>query len=231
MTTFLLIHGAWHGGWCWDRVVPLLTGAGHTCLTPDLPLENGRATFEDYADTAIASLPPSAEDLVLVGHSLGGMVFPLVAERLEQAGRPARAGVFVCGVVPHLGGLPWEDAPTMGEDVYDVDRSPDGTLTWTSLTAATRAFNADCTAADAAWAFSRLRPFNNSSLWDRPYPLEVWPNLSYRAVTGVDDPAITVDYQRATLSARLGVTPVELPGGHSPFLSRPADLADLLQQF
>ena len=44
MATFLLIHGAWHGAWCWDRVVPLLRAAGHDVVAPDLPAHGADAT-------------------------------------------------------------------------------------------------------------------------------------------------------------------------------------------
>lgn len=222
MTTFVLVHGAWHGAWCWDRLVPELAARGHGSIVMDLPLEDGTATFVDYADVVTAAAASAPDDCVLVGHSLGGMVVPLVA-----ALRPSAAMVFLCGVVPNPGGQPWEDLPDMGPD-YGAVRADDGTLTFESAEPAIAAFFPDCSPEDADWAFAHLRPFNNSSLWDRPYPLAVLPDTPAYGITCVDDRAILPDYQRAALKARFGISPVELPGGHSPFLSRPADLANVL---
>ncbi|WP_371502559.1 alpha/beta fold hydrolase [Kitasatospora sp. NBC_00374] len=77
MTTFVLVHGAWHGpwAWAWDRIVPLLHAAGARTLTPDLgaPGDHG---LHDHAEAVIATLDTlQAEDgLVLVGHSYAGLV-------------------------------------------------------------------------------------------------------------------------------------------------------------
>src|SRR5690242_17823573 len=108
MATFVLVHGAWHGGWCWDRLVPELAAAGHQSVVMDLPIEDPSATFEDYAsvvvDAAAGAGAGSGSDVVVVGHSLGSMVIPLVAAR-----RPVSALVFLCGVIPKFGGSPWDD--------------------------------------------------------------------------------------------------------------------------
>jgi pimeloyl-ACP methyl ester carboxylesterase len=79
VSTFILVHGAWHGGWCWQGLVPQLEARGHRSVVMDLPVEDGDATFEDYAEAVLASYPANLEDGVLVGHSLGAMVLPLVA--------------------------------------------------------------------------------------------------------------------------------------------------------
>ena len=49
MSTFVLVHGAWHGAWCWERFVPELEIRGHTAIAMNLPVEDGAATFDDYA--------------------------------------------------------------------------------------------------------------------------------------------------------------------------------------
>ena len=80
MATFGLVHGAWHGAWCWDLLVPELELRGHAAIAMDLPCEDREATFFDYADTVTAALGDSS-DVVLVGHSLAGMTIPLVGLR------------------------------------------------------------------------------------------------------------------------------------------------------
>ncbi|MER5383001.1 alpha/beta hydrolase [Streptomyces sp. NPDC002688] len=75
MTTFVLVHGAWHGPWAWDRTVPLLHAAGARTLTPDLSTV-GDHGLHDHAGTVVAALDTVREDgdLVLVGHSYAGLV-------------------------------------------------------------------------------------------------------------------------------------------------------------
>ena len=79
MSTFIFVHGAWHGAWCWSRLVPEMEARGHRSIVMDLPVDDGGATFSDYADVVLSSYPADLDDAVLAGHSLGAMVLPLVA--------------------------------------------------------------------------------------------------------------------------------------------------------
>ena len=89
MTTIVLIHGGWHGGWCWKKVAPLLRAAGHEVYTPTLTGLGDRAhllgpavTLDTHVQDIVGML--EYEDLrgaVLVSHSYGGMVMTAVAER------------------------------------------------------------------------------------------------------------------------------------------------------
>jgi pimeloyl-ACP methyl ester carboxylesterase len=93
MTTFVLIHGAWHGAWCWRRVTRLLTARGHEVFTPTLTGVGERShlrTPEIDVDTHITDVVnlikwERLEDVVLVGHSYGGMVASGVTEQVEKA--------------------------------------------------------------------------------------------------------------------------------------------------
>jgi pimeloyl-ACP methyl ester carboxylesterase len=190
----------------------------------DLPVDDGDAAFEDYADAVLGSYPADLEDAVLVGHSLGAMVLPLVA-----TSRPASLLVFLCGVIPNIEGKPWDGAPPMSRpEAYETETLDDGSSVFRTLESARLSFYADCDPQDAAWAFERLRPQNSRSLWDRPYPLTQLPDTPRVAIAGVDDAAITIEFSRAVTRPRLGVDPIEIPGAHSPFLARPRELASLL---
>jgi pimeloyl-ACP methyl ester carboxylesterase len=85
----------------------------------------------------------------------------------------------------------------------------------------------DCTQADARWAFERLRPQATA-----PYrvacPLDALPSVRSRYVVCAEDRIVDPGRGRRAAAERLGVEPVELPGSHSPYLSRPAAVADLL---
>lgn len=92
MVTFLLVHGAWHGGWCWKKVVPLLREAGHDVLAPSLTglgdrahLLNPTIDLATHVEDVVRVL--ECEDLhgvVLVGHSSGGVVITAVADRASE---------------------------------------------------------------------------------------------------------------------------------------------------
>jgi pimeloyl-ACP methyl ester carboxylesterase len=197
---------------------------GQRSVVMDLPVDDGDATFEDYSDAVLGSYPADLEDAVLVGHSLGAMVVPLVA-----TSRPASLLVFLCGVIPNIEGKPWDGAPPMSRpETYQTETLDDGSSVFRTLESARLSFYADCDPQDAAWAFERLRPQNSRSLWDRPYPLTQLPDTPRVAIAGVDDAAITIEFSRAVTRPRLGVDPIEIPGAHSPFLARPRELASLL---
>ena len=93
MATFVLVHGAWHGAWCWRRVARLLARAGHEVFTPTLTGLAERSHLLTPAidlDTHIFDVVnemkwQNLSDVVLVGHSYGGMVISGVAEKMERA--------------------------------------------------------------------------------------------------------------------------------------------------
>jgi len=97
MATFALVHGAWHGAWCWEKLTPLLRQAGHDVVAPDLPIDDNTASFDTYADVACAAVDECSDDLILVGHSYGGLLARLFAER-----HPEKVGGLVL-VDPVLG--------------------------------------------------------------------------------------------------------------------------------
>lgn len=90
MSTFVLVHGAWAGGWIWDKVVPLLKEAGHEVVAPDLPghgedrIPISEVSMQGYADCVREVLDAQSGQVVLVGHSLGGAVISQAAEQRPE---------------------------------------------------------------------------------------------------------------------------------------------------
>jgi esterase/lipase len=72
VTTFGLVRGAWHGAWCWEKLTPFLKHAGHAVVAPDLPIDDGSADFDTYADAMCSALQDCEDKVVVVGHSMGG---------------------------------------------------------------------------------------------------------------------------------------------------------------
>ena len=222
----VLVHGAYLGAWCWDFLTPELARLGHRVITVDLPISDPTLGASAYARVIEDALDPDTEP-ILVGHSMAGLVIPLVA-----AHRPIKRLVFLAAMLPspgksakdqrsveHIdGGLPpvhaqWTD---LGDDVWMV-----GPKTATEL------FFQDAPAALARWASQRLRPQSYRVLTEVT-PLTVWPDVECRAIVCRDDRTINPVWVRSSARQRLGVEAIEIGGGHSPFLTRPAELARLL---
>ena len=98
MTTYILVHGAWHGAWCWHRIVARLRQASHQVIAPDL-LSLGRdftptrsVTLASWTQQIVALVQAAPEPVVLVGHSRGGIVLSEVAEHIPER---IRALVYV----------------------------------------------------------------------------------------------------------------------------------------
>ena len=106
MSTYVLIHGAWHGGWCWTHVTPLLEDHGHTVLTPDLPGHGSEdfsladITLQSYVDAVCEIVDSQPEPVILVGHSMGGMVIAQVAEARPHQ---IRTLVYLAAFLPRDG--------------------------------------------------------------------------------------------------------------------------------
>jgi len=219
VTTYALVHGGWHGGWCWQLVQAELESRGHRSVAPDLPITDPRAGAEAYAAAVLAALP--AEEVVLVAHSLGGLVAPLVA-----AAAPVRKVVYLAAMLPEPGRSVDERARA-GERMTrrGIGRgqtaNDDGSTSFRP-DAALELLYPDSPTKRAAWAVARLRP-QHWTVTAEPSPVPAVVAAPATYVLCSEDRIIDADWARAAVPDL-----VELPGDHSPFLSRPAELADLL---
>jgi pimeloyl-ACP methyl ester carboxylesterase len=229
LTTFALVHGAWHGSWCWERVTPLLEERGHRVVAVDLPSDDVRATFETYADVVVTALDGVGADVVVVGHSLAGQTIPLVADR-----RPVHKLIYLCALVA-TPGLSFAEQLTLEPDTLlpeyrsGLQLDEEGRSVWVDELVARRALYADCSAADAEAAFERLRP-QAAAPQTEPCPLRDYPPVAATYVVCFEDRIVNPDRGRNVARDRLRAELVELPGSHSPFMSRPRDLAELLHR-
>jgi pimeloyl-ACP methyl ester carboxylesterase len=225
VTTFVLVHGAWHGSWAWDDLNPHLVDRGHTVVAVDLPLADPDARFEDYANVILRATE-GHDDVVLVGHSLGGMSITYAGLK-----RDVRALVYLCPVVPDVVGVTRDGEPPQSEDgAYDsLVRRPDGSHSWPSLEAAASAMYAACPPEKAAAAFARLRP-QQTNIWNELEPLPRWPDSRKELVFCTEDRMFTREWEQYVAKRWLGCEPVELPGDHSPMIGIPAELAQVLEE-
>jgi hypothetical protein len=229
MSTFALVHGAWHGAWCWERLTPELEALGHRVITMDLPCDKSSASFDDYADVVCAALGDCpGEDLTLVGHSLAGNTIPLVA-----AQRPVHRLVYLCALIP-IPGQSLLQQMTDDSEMLNPDyakglgeKDSQGCRSWIDEGLARVHMFGDCGEATAAFAFAHLRPqstYPYRVVWSLP----ALPVVDSTYVLCAEDGVVNPDWARRAANERLQVDTVELAGSHSPFLSRPRDLAELL---
>ncbi|HVT76115.1 MAG TPA: alpha/beta fold hydrolase [Acidimicrobiales bacterium] len=225
MATFVLVHGACHGPWCWEPLTPLLTERGHAVVAPELPCDDPSAGLMTYVKVVEGAIDPSADDLVLVGHSLGGLTVPAVASR-----RDVRAVVFLAGIV----GMPGKSLADLAEidadrdaplKDGDIEMQENGTFIF-SEQCARRALYHDCAPDVADAAIAQLRP--QRSLWADVSPDAVWPQTRFASIVSAHDRIVNPDWSQRIARERLGCEPIMMESGHSPMLSHPETLADIL---
>ncbi|MGH3028508.1 MAG: alpha/beta fold hydrolase, partial [Gaiellaceae bacterium] len=121
MATFALIHGGGGSAWDWHLVVPELRELGHDPVAVDLPCEDESAGWREYAD-AVVDAVGERQDVIVVGHSLGGFTAPLVTARVPVSGL-----VLVAAMVPRPGetGSEWWSASGYEAAVKGTDMPDD----------------------------------------------------------------------------------------------------------
>jgi alpha-beta hydrolase superfamily lysophospholipase len=227
---FVLVHGAWHAGACWQPLVDVLEARGERVVAPDLPSDDPGAGLEEYAAAVVDAAAGFDEPVVVVGHSLAGLTIPLIPER-----RPVAGLVFVAAILPAPGRPVGE---VLGEDAFSPgfpeltaahqSTEADGGSRW-DREGAIAAFYHDVPEhlldrAVAALRAQRWGPVQGD------WPLEAYPDVPLRYVACSDDRIMDPDWQIRMARERLGVTADVLDCAHSPMLACPVELADLLQK-
>lgn len=231
MSTFVLIHGAWHGGWCWEKLVPLLESRGHRVLAPDLPghgadrTPTASVTLDLYAARVCDVIAAEPEPVVLVGHSMGGVVISAAAERIPERIRTlVYLAAFLVGEGESL--LAAAGADTGSALTGNLVPSADGASVTVKPEVVVPAFYAECTPADAERARARLVP-QSAAPFTTPVP---WTaaragRVPRAYIACLRDRAISPALQQRMYEARPCKTVLTLDTDHSPFYSTPDALA------
>lgn len=211
MSRFILIHGAWHGGWCWEKVVPLLQQAGYRVETPDLPGSGSDTTpleevsLEAYTQRNCQVIDAQEEPVILVGHSLGGLAITQAAEprseRIERLIYLAAAlppnGESLLSLAARLGAPPSLPPYLLVDAENQSCRLKEEALP--ELYAA-------CTDTDISSIRTRLRP-QAMNLYATPLAVTThrYGTLPKTSITCLRDPVISPAFQKqmSTLVLRL----------------------------
>ena len=236
MASFVLIHGSWHGGWCFDAVRALLEAQGHEVLAPDLPGMGGDCdtlrgvTLEGWADFAVDQCRMATQSpVILAGHSRGGLV---VSQAAETAPDAIDALVYICAMMLPDGLSRAEFKQLEGPNpAFDAIITPvcDGAGTMVDGARGADVF-AQLSPPDlVADAMARLAAEPHGP---RSTPIlisaERYGSLPRTYIECTADRTIPISSQRRMQAMVPGAQVVTLETDHSPFLSCPQELAAAL---
>jgi pimeloyl-ACP methyl ester carboxylesterase len=228
VTDVVLVHGAWHGAWCWRRVLPALWGAGHRVVTVTLSGLGRRAhqlspaiTLGTHVqDVVTAVRAEECRDAVLVGHSYGGLPVTGAADVLGEA--VARL-VYVDAVVPEPGHS-WST-----RNPPEVQQQRRTAIARLGHLPAPPPEAFGLAGADAAWVARRQTP-QPAGVYDDPLPFDDarWAARPRTFVDCTAPPLATIDPSRRLVREQPGWEVLEIATGHDPMVSAPEELARVL---
>lgn len=234
MKNFVLVHGAWAGGWCWRRVVPLLRAAGHEVYPITLTGvgERSHLLSKDIRLAThvrdVVNLIDNEElaNIVLVGHSYGGMVITGVADQLLERGMSGLERlVYIDAVTPHPGESWSSQHAKETVDARVKAAAETGNVSIPPPDAA--AFGLE--GADRDWVNRRQTP-QPFGVYQDPLMFDAQRIASVpRTFIDCTDPALpTIAVMRQRVRSESGWNVVEMRTGHDPMVSRPEELAKIL---
>ncbi|MGY5030356.1 alpha/beta fold hydrolase [Streptomyces sp. 900116325] len=211
--TLLLVHGAWHGSWCWEKLTPVLNAEGWTTRTVDLPSAGSGARVRDDARVVLQALARIDGPVVVVAHSYGGVPVTQAVADAANVSHLVYLAAYQLDIGESL--LSHHGAPTPADPggFQPVPPHP------------VPLFYADAPAADAKAAAGRLVPQSTRSFSDM-LTAAGWHTVPSTYVVCEQDQALPPDDQER-LALRSGSVH-RIASGHSPFLSMPGEFAGLL---
>jgi pimeloyl-ACP methyl ester carboxylesterase len=228
MSTFVLVHGAWHGGWCWDRLAPRLAQAGHRVTTPTLTgsgerthLAGAAVTLDTHIDDVLNHIRyEGLREVVLVAHSYAGFVAYGVAETAAAA---IDRLVLLDGFVPRDGETMADHVGERGAQYREAAAADPGYLIPAPPVAAFGVGDAD-----RDWVEPRLTA--------QPVATYLQPLAVGTGMDGIADksyisctsPPLAVLDESKRRIAEAGWPMSELACGHDAMVAAPAELAALL---
>lgn len=223
MATYVLIHGAASDSWYWHPLAAQLQTRGHDVVAPDMPITDDSAGLSEYTDSVIDAIGDRT-DLIVVAHSFGGFVGPLVCDRV-----PVDLLVMLHAQIPAPGESPgdWWTNSGYGEarnrhDASGAAPSQDDPL----------AFVLHDTPRELATELLAEHQLDQSgSPFEHPWPLDAWPSVPTKVLLARGDLFFPAEFLRTLAKDRLNITADEMDGDHFPMLGHPVELAERLEAY
>ena len=235
MAHFILVHGARHGAWCWYKVVPSLRAAGHRVDAINLPGHGidrtavADSSLDAFARAVGRHISDGEKDVVLVGHSMGGMVITEAGERFaNNISRLVYLAAFIEPPKDETGALrtPVKIADALRSAlVVNEDR----VSTTVKDEALRDVFCNDCSDADVELARLLLVPEKRQAMEEHLSHTDAkWGRIRRDYIICLQDGAIGADTQRKMADETKCHAIHEIDASHSPFFSKPEELAQIL---
>jgi len=236
MAVFVLVHGAFHGAWCWHKLMPELAALGHRAVALDLPgLGEDRTPIAEVTlDANVGRIADvigkESEPVILVGHSMGGVSITATGEAVPER---IRLLVYLTAFLPRDGEsinrLTQSPAMFAETGTRAIVRSEDGLSVTVSPEGARERFYADCEEDDIAYCLARIR---SQPFVIRDTPVRITPERFGRVprayIECTEDRSISIAMQRELVARSPCRSVVSLTTGHSPFIAAPKRLAESL---
>lgn len=233
MSTFVLVHGALHGAWCWYRVVPLLERAGHRVIVPDLPGHGldrrvvDAVSLEVYLAKLRGILDEQEEPVVLVGHSMGGGVAHHAAmRRPEKIRHRVLLTALVAGPGQSMMARLQTDTGSLLPQSLDFTSDPRQVTVHSQHLR--ECFYADCADEDVTLARLLLVPQAVEPLTVVPRTASDVSRIPGTYIRCLQDRVLSPEFQAATAALAGCTRVIDIPRSHSPFFSAPQELAQHL---
>lgn len=231
MKTYLLIHGALRGAWLWDRLIPLLEKGGAKAIAYDLPGHGKRAAersgvnMSAYINDVVSYIKKrNLTDLVLVGHSMSGIVVSKAAEEMPER---VRRLVYLAAVVPHDGEALID---LLTKERQETLRKLEGKAKdiFGPLDALRPNYFTDQEGAEKDFYLKQLTPQPLAAFFEK-IRFKRFPNIDIPKtyILGLKDKSLPPELARG-FAERLGVKPMEIDGGHDMMVSKTEEVAETL---
>ena len=227
---YLLVHGAWHGNWCWEKVVPLLEKEGITVIAPNLPghEKNSRSflgiTLQTYVDFIKRLTHSLNSPIHLVGHSLGGVIISQVAEEIPNK---IEKLIYVAALLPSTGSscvieASQQSLNNVSSLLSQNKQANEMHCDLSSPLQVKNAFYHCCTQNDFQLALKNLQPEPLQPMLDTVVLSERFSKVKKRYIECLQDRAIDINNQRRMVEKTKIQEVISLDCDHSPFLSMPS---------
>jgi pimeloyl-ACP methyl ester carboxylesterase len=233
VSRFVLVHGAFSGGWYWQPLVPELEARGHTVEAIDLPGHGEdrtppeQVTLDAYGE-AVAEVLRAGEPAVLVGHSMGGMVVTQAAAKARD--RVDRL-IYLTAFLPRDGqSLQMLASYPESDDAVQRNLVVEPPVGWLTPEGAAEALYSRCSAEQIAWAVPLGQPQPLAPLSDPVQLAGGIDEIDRYYVCCTEDNAISIALQRRMIADSPCKEVAEIVADHSPFLSATVELAGVLDR-